>query len=49
MAKTTSSGKPGVNRRSFLYAAGATAIGVAGWEASRRPDAAAGYDALYTV
>ncbi len=42
MAKTTSSGKPGVNRRGFLYAAGATAIGVAGWEAGRRADAAGG-------
>jgi Common central domain of tyrosinase len=42
MAKSTSGGKPGVNRRGFLYAAGATAIGVAGWEAGRRPDAAAG-------
>ena len=42
MAKTTSGGKPGVNRRGFLYAAGATAIGVAGWEAGRRADAAAG-------
>ena len=29
-------GKPEVNRRMFLYAAGATAIGVAGWEAGRR-------------
>jgi Common central domain of tyrosinase len=35
-------GKPEVNRRTFLYAAGATAIVVAGWEAGRRADAAAG-------
>ena len=38
----TTSGKPEVNRRTFLYAAGATAIGVAGWEAGRRADAAGG-------
>jgi hypothetical protein len=40
MTKPTS-GKPEVSRRMFLYAAGATAIGVAGWEAGRRADAAA--------
>jgi hypothetical protein len=34
-------GKPEVNRRTFLYAAGATAIGAAGWEAGRRTDATA--------
>jgi hypothetical protein len=34
-------GKPEVNRRTFLYAAGATPIVVAGWEAGRRADAAA--------
>jgi hypothetical protein len=38
---TNTSGKPELNRRMFLYAAGATAIGVAGWEAGRRADAAA--------
>jgi hypothetical protein len=42
MANTTSGGNSGVNRRGFLYAAGATAIGVAGWEAGRRADAAGG-------
>jgi hypothetical protein len=42
MAKTTSNGKPELNRRGFLYAAGVSAIGVAGWEASRRAEAAAG-------
>ena len=40
MAKKTSSGESGLNRRGFLYAAGVTAIGVAGWEASRRAGAA---------
>ena len=49
MAKTTSGGKPGVNRRGFLYAAGATAIGVAGWEAGRRADAAGGVRADATA
>jgi len=40
MAKSTSGGKPAVNRRGFLYAAGATAIVAVGWEAGRRADAA---------
>jgi hypothetical protein len=39
----TTSGKPEVDRRTFLYAATATAaIGVAGWGAVRRADAAVG-------
>jgi hypothetical protein len=38
---TNTIGKPEVNRRTFLYAAGATAIVAAGWEAGRRADAAA--------
>ena len=40
MAETTSSGKPGMNRRSFLYATGATAIGAAAWGAVGRRDSA---------
>jgi hypothetical protein len=42
-------GKPEVNRRTFLYAAGATAIGVAGWEAGRRTDADASAPANATA
>ena len=42
MAKTTSSGKPELNRRSFLYAAGATAVGAAAWGAVGRGAAAPG-------
>jgi hypothetical protein len=49
MANTTSGGNSGVNRRGFLYAAGATAIGVAGWEAGRRFDTAGGVRADATA
>ena len=40
MAETTSSGKPGMNRRSFVYTTGATAIGAAVWGAVGRGDGA---------
>ena len=33
MAETTSSGKPSMHRRGFLYATGATALGAAAWRA----------------
>ena len=40
MAETTSSGKPGMHRRGFLYATGATALGAAAWRAVGRGDGA---------